>query len=370
MFEIKGKYNTARVYAEIVEETAMSQIYNIVSHPIFENESIAIMPDCHAGSGCVIGFTATNNSDKIIPNLIGVDIGCGMLTVNLGNIDIDLEKLDNYIRNNIPHDSSVNNNDKLCPQWMKDKIDIVCKNIGEDRNQYHYSSIGSLGGGNHFIEVSIDKSDNKYLIIHSGSRNFGHRIATYYQKVAENKCIIKDIPKELRYLEGKDSENYLNGMKVAQIFASLNRNTIAKKIVEYLDISEKFCDIFFETIHNYIDEYNIIRKGAISARQGETVLIPINMRDGSILATGKGNLHYNYSAPHGAGRLMSRGQAKKELSMDEFKNTMDGIYSSSVKESTLDEAPMAYKTIDDIINNIGETVDIIDVLKPIYNFKA
>lgn len=357
-----------KVFTNIIENEALEQLKEIKKHPMFQNETIRIMPDVHAGMGCVIGFTSTNNTDKIIPNLIGVDIGCGMLTVELGNIDIDLAQLDNFIYNNIKSGFNINTDIQLgITDTEKEKIKSVCNNINDiEKYEYHLKSIGTLGGGNHFIEVSIDKENNKYLIIHSGSRNFGHKIASYYQNIANEKCDY--INKDLRYLENEDAKNYLSDMKIAQEFASLSRKIMATKIVtEGLNIKSFN---YFQTIHNYIDDNNIIRKGAISAKKDEIILIPVNMKDGSILAKGKGNKDWNESAPHGAGRLMSRTKAKHNIDLEHFKNQMQGIYTSSVCKSTLDEAPDAYKSIDSIINNISETADIIDVLKPIYNFKA
>lgn len=355
-----------KIFTDNIEDEALKQVDNIRKHPIFRDETIRIMPDVHAGTGCVIGFTATNSSKKIIPNLIGVDIGCGMLMVKLGNVDFDLELLDSYIDSNIPSGHNINegilsNNIDLLSEVKK-----VCNRIEQlEKLDYHYKSLGTLGGGNHFIEVSTDKENNKYLIIHSGSRNFGHRIASFYQNIAETKCDYENI--DLRYLCGEDAIDYYSDMKIAQEFASENRIVIASRILQHLKIQPINT---VETIHNYISEDNTIRKGAISAQKGEMVLIPINMRDGSILAKGKGNKDWNCSAPHGAGRLMSRNKAKKELSLNDFNNSMRGIYTTSVRETTLDEAPMAYKSIDSIIDNILDTVDIIDILKPIYNFKA
>lgn len=400
MIEIKGEYTSAIIYTDNVESEALSQIYGICSHPIFKDNPIRIQADTHAGKGCVIGFTARLNDNKIIPNLIGVDIGCAMTVVKLGKVDLDLVNLDKFILNNIPHGNNVSKKPHKLDNNFKDDIYNVCKRIKDvDSYDRHIKSIGSLGSGNHFIEVSKDKEDNIYLIIHSGSRNFGHKIATFYQKRAELHCderrkyfndlinsyriknkIEKDeytdsidkeniykVPKDLSFLEGEEALNYLNDMKVAQKFASANRKAIAKSILNYLSLEP---ESIFETIHNYISDDGYIRKGAISAKEDEIVLIPINMRDGSILARGKGNEEYNYSAPHGAGRIMSRSKAKSALSLEDFKNSMDGIYTTSVGNNTLDEAPMAYKPIKEILNNIGDTVEVLDILKPIYNFKS
>jgi len=403
MIHINGKYTDANIYTDNIESEALSQVYEIISHPTFKDESVKIMPDVHAGKGCVIGFTATNKSCTIIPNLIGVDIGCGMKTVNLGNIDLDLVELDRFIRHKIPHGCSVNSKiSKLVDNEMTSDIKKVCDMIGDDweKFDYHLRSIGSLGGGNHFIEISVDKDNNKYLIIHSGSRNFGHRIATYFQKLAIQSCKsksavysdlinklrgglrvddndprikeIKDaniyqVDKQLTFLEGADYANYMFCMRVAQRMAVQNRDIIAKRILEELNITPVS---EFETIHNYIDDNDIIRKGAVSAKKDEILLIPMNMRDGSILAKGKGNADWNNSAPHGAGRLMSRSKAKAELNLDNFHKQMQDIYTTSVGQNTLDEAPDAYKPMQEILDNIGDTVEIIDILKPIHNFKA
>jgi len=398
--EIIGKYTTAKIFNDNVEQEALSQIYEVCNHPIFKDMPVRIMPDVHAGKGCVIGFTARLNN-RVIPNLIGVDIGCGMLTVNLGKVELDLPKIDNFIRNNIPHGNEVNKHRPRIIKSLEDDIYNVCKNIGDiDKYERHLKSIGSLGGGNHFIEINIDKEDNKYLVIHSGSRNFGHKIATYYQKQAEIYCDKKrseirnslnsykgtfkveedeftiatqkaldvySVPKELSFLEGGLFENYIHDMKVAQKFASMNRFYMYEKIQNFLDIDFIQC---FETIHNYIDVLNFVRKGAISADKDEKVLIPLNMRDGSILAIGKGNEDWNNSAPHGAGRLMSRTKAKENINLEDFEKSMEGIYSTSVKQSTLDESPMAYKNPEEIIKYVEDTIEIIDIIKPIYNFKA
>lgn len=411
MIEIKGKLNKAIVYTDNIDEGSISQIMELLNHYAFKYAKIRIMPDVHKGKGCVIGFSACMK-DLVIPNLVGVDIGCGMLAVNLSKVELDLEELDLYIRHKIPHGMNVNSKSKVrLDKAFNEKLAKISKKTKGDLKR-DLCSIGSLGGGNHFIEIAVDKDYNKYLIIHSGSRNLGQRIATYHQKIAIDYCkdmlnfyekeklekidslkidsnienkneIIKDVideiellkekykvSKNLAFLEGVGRENYLEDMKFAQEYASLSRFTMAKTILEYLNLDISKLD-YFESIHNYIDfESQIIRKGAISANDGEKVIIPINMRDGSIIATGKGNSNWNNSAPHGAGRILSRKQAKEELDMDNFKDSMKDIYSSCIRESTLDEAPMAYKSIDEIIKNTKDTIDIIDILKPIYNFKA
>jgi RNA-splicing ligase RtcB len=399
--EITGKYNTAKVFTDIIEETAIEQIKTLCDQKFVEGSQIRIMPDCHAGKGCVIGFTM-QIKDKVVPSLVGVDIGCGMRTINLGNIEIDYQKLDNIIRKHIPFGMNVHEGRKQ----RFDLTELRCYRNLKDIKRLE-RSIGTLGGGNHFIEVDIDGVGNKYLVIHSGSRNLGHQVATYYQKLAVELCSGKDemyeeqeqiileykaqgrreeiqdkvkeiraryenlfpsLPEDLCYLTGRYKEDYLHDMKICQEFAVLNRKTMAEIIAEKMEFT--ILDEF-ETIHNYINfNDNILRKGAISAREGEKLLIPINMRDGCIVGIGKGNPDWNYSAPHGAGRLMSRNQARESLNLWEFIETMGNIYTTSVSMETLDEAPMAYKSINDIIDNIGDTVEIIDIIKPTYNFKA
>ncbi len=366
---IKGHYNNAKVFCNSLDVESINQIRELLNINVFENSIIRIMPDAHKGAGCVIGFTATI-SNKIIPNLVGVDIGCGMLTINLGKNKINLEKLDNFIYKNIPHGFA--GNKKISSNIPKDLIDEIqetCKNIKESPDA-HFLKLGSLGGGNHFIEIDIDDEENKYLIIHTGSRNFGLKIANYYQNLAYDYCKNKKIKlsKSLCYLDNKQAEQYKKDMKIAQYYAKINRYIIAKRITEFLDIIPL---TQFETIHNYINfEDNIIRKGAVSARYNELILIPLNMKEGCIIAKGKGNKDWNYSAPHGAGRKFSRTQAKKLISLEEFQNSMKGIYSTSINHKTVDESPMAYKNSNEIISSIKETVEIIKLLKPIYNFKS
>ena len=370
-----------------------------------QNGLTFITGNCHAGAGCVIGFTA-DLGDKVIPNLVGVDIGCSMLTVELGRMDIDLEKLDKIIHENVP--SGTNIHEGRLEKFPKLE-ELYCYRNLKDTKRIE-RSIGTLGGGNHFIEIDVDSRGNKYLVIHTGSRNLGHQVATLYQDLAVDLCSGKEdyydkrdeiiraykeqskrkeiqqalidlkkqyeelqpnYPKELCFLTGKFRDEYLHDMGICQEYAGLNRVTIANIILR--NMFGKGLDEFthFQTVHNYIDfKDNIIRKGAISAYKGEKVLIPINMRDGSILAVGKGNKDWNNSAPHGAGRLMSRTKAKEKLNMNDFKQQMEGVYSTSISENTLDEAPMAYKPIDEILENIKDTVEVIDVIKPIYNFKA
>ena len=396
MFELQGKYATAKVFADAADDKAISQVIELLSQPYAENSRIRMMPDIHAGAGCTIGTTMTIK-DKVCPNLVGVDIGCGMETTRLCDAHIDYEKLDKLIREYIPSGFSVRKE----PHSYAAKVnlnDLYCvDHVDIDRA---YNSIGTLGGGNHFIEVDRDDEGNLYLVIHSGSRHLGVEIATYYQKAAFKalkysqeemqaaiarlksegrqrdiqmtlqamKSARPQIPEQLAYVEGELMERYLHDMQIAQTFAMLNRQAMTDVIVQSMRLYES---AQFTTIHNYIDLDNmILRKGSVSAQDGETLLIPINMRDGSLLCVGKGNEDWNFSAPHGAGRLMSRAAAKENFTVEEFQRTMDGVYTTSVSAGTLDECPMAYKSMEEIIDNIGPTADVVSVLKPVYNFKA
>lgn len=392
-----------KIFTENIEETAKEQIDLLLEQEPFKNSKIRIMPDVHAGKGCVIGFTG-DLGNKVIPNIVGVDIGCGMLCVNLGNDDFDLEKLDNIIKQNIP--SGMNVHDE--PVQYYDFTKLYCYKELKNKNGWLEKSLGSLGGGNHFIEIDKDEDNNKYLVIHTGSRNLGKQVAELYQEKAIKYCsfekemqeeknrIIKEykeqgkaneiqktlqeinkkyqgktkLPKDLCYLEGKDREDYLHDMRLCQEFAVLNREWIAGEIISKMGLV-LFVKDSFHCIHNYINfEDNIIRKGSISARKGEKVIIPMNMRDGCIIGIGKGNEDWNYSAPHGAGRIMSRMKAKNELNMSDYKESMKDIYSTSINENTIDEAPMVYKPMEEILENIKDTVEVIKIIKPIYNFKA
>lgn len=391
-----------KIFTKNIEPDALEQVYRLLSQEPFKDCKVRIMPDVHAGAGCVIGFTA-NLGNKVIPNVVGVDIGCGMLTVELGKQNLDLAKLDQVIRKYVPSGFEVHKERKV----RYDKIqNMKCFRQLKDTRRLE-RSIGTLGGGNHFIEIDVDDEGNKYLVIHTGSRNLGKQVAELYQEVAirnlneltysesEKANIIKlykeqgrskeistaieklsnnykntspSVPKELCYLEGMFREDYLHDMKICQEFAIINRATIADIILMHMELEEYSR---FETIHNYIDlETNIVRKGAISAKLGERVLIPINMRDGCIIAIGKGNEDWNYSAPHGAGRIMSRRQAKQNLDLNSFKKEMLGVYSTTIGADTLDEAPMAYKPMEEILENIKDTVDVEKIIRPIYNYKA
>ena len=400
MLEIKGNKNTALCYATVVEEEAIEQIRRMCDYEFTEGSKIRIMPDVHAGKGCTIGTTMTV-VDKAVPNVVGVDIGCGMYTVNLGKADIDLEKFDEAAHF-VPSGMNVWEG----RQERFDLTELRCYRELKDAKRLE-RSLGTLGGGNHFIEIDRAADGTNYMVIHSGSRNLGKQVAELYQRLAINlsrgygdylekrdeiirtykeqgrkteiQAALKQlhwevyesetpIPEDLCYLSGKYLEDYLFDVVICQRFARRNREKMAEVILERTGIAGGEA---FHTIHNYIDtEEMILRKGAIAAHKGEKVLIPINMRDGSVLAIGKGNPEWNYSAPHGAGRVMSRTKAKNTLSMEEYQETMKGIYTTSVNENTLDEAPMAYKSLEDIIDVIRESVDVIDVMKPIYNFKA
>ncbi len=407
MIEINGKYNKAIVYCDDIEEDAARQIKSVCDLYIFRDQKLRIMPDCHSGKGCVIGFTSELPS-VIVPSLIGVDIGCGMLVVELGHMAVNFEKLDQYIKENIPSGFEISDeiSPGLPPEFVKE-VERICVLIHTDSDR-QLRSLGSLGGGNHFIEIDENSIGEKFLVIHTGSRNFGLQVAEFYQKKAmhycertkkrlklekeqalkkarklKNKALESEIQmdferkmepyhvsNQLAFLEGEDREAYLMDMRFAQQYASLNRVLIAQKLCGALG-----CDFesknHFETVHNYINfEDHMIRKGAVSAQKGEKLIIPINMRDGSIIAIGKGNADYNFSAPHGAGRLLSRKRALERLSLKEFQSEMKGIYSTSVTEKTLDESPMAYKPIQMILKHIEETAEVVEIVKPLYNFKA
>lgn len=391
-----------KIFTDNIDDKAVEQIDLLLSQDAFKDCKIRIMPDVHAGKGCVIGFTG-DFGDKVIPNIVGVDIGCGMLCVNLGKVDIDYKKLDDFINENIPSGMNVNENKRadfdLKQLYCYDKLKSY---------KWIENSVGSLGGGNHFIEIDEADDKEKYLVIHSGSRNLGAQVAELYQELAdqivnhglldylntrnETIKIYKEqgrqseiqarlnelkkeydknknvIPYELAYLEGEYRDQYLHDMKLCQEFAVLNRYTIAKTIADYMEWN---LDNYFESIHNYISfEDNIIRKGAISAKKGQRVIIPINMRDGCIIGVGKGNEDWNNSAPHGAGRIMSRKQAAETVDLEKYKEAMKNIYTTSVREETKDEAPFVYKPIEEILEKIKPTVEVTKIIKSAYNFKA
>ena len=375
MITLQGKYNFAHVFTDNPDETTVGQIIQMLNHPAFKGIQIRIMPDCHAGAGCVVGFTA-ELGDYIIPNVVGVDIGCGIYSWNLGKIKIDFDYLDSEIRKNIPSGFGIRSDFYSKYNELNQFIsDILSETLVELKldNVKVLKSIGSLGGGNHFIEIGKDENEDIWLTIHSGSRNFGLQIAKYYQNKALNfikEAIIDGIPKGMEYLPIKyGGKEYLEKMKIAQKFAHYNRVVMGKIIIESILKSEIKENVF--SVHNYIDfKDNIIRKGAIRSYEKEDVVIPFNMRDGLIIGTGKSSKKWNFSAPHGAGRIMSRSKAKELIDLDKFKESMKGIYTTSISKSTLDESPFVYKDKDEIINAISETVDIKHFVKPIYNFKA
>ena len=401
---VEGKYNTAKVFTDVVEEKSLQQIKTLCDQEFTSGAKIRLMPDVHAGAGCTIGTTMTIK-DKIVPNLVGVDIGCGMETLMIHKdseaaVNFDPAKLDKVIRKNIPSGFDIR-------KFQHDFVEEVewDKIKGTYNKHRAKMSLGTLGGGNHFIEADKDEDGNLYIVVHSGSRHAGLEIAEYYQEMAWKQlngrtkadidamiCRLKEegrqseieaqmavmsrqtktlVPKDLAFVSGYLFDDYINDMRIMQHFAMLNRKAMVNTISIGLHLKEEEIVDQFTTLHHYIDTENmILRKGAVSANKGEKLLIPINMRDGSLICIGKGNEDWNCSAPHGAGRVMSRTQARKGLSMDEFKAEMSGIWSSTVTKGTLDEAPMAYKTMDDIVANIGPTADIVNVIKPIYNFKA
>ena len=418
MKTVEGIYNTAKIFTDVIDEKSLEQVKVLCNQEFVSGQKIRLMPDIHAGAGCTIGTTMTIG-DKIVPNLVGVDIGCGMETLVIRadsevSKNFDPAKLDNIIRKNIPCGHDI----RKFPHRLAEEIDFD-KVRGVYSKRRAYLSVGTLGGGNHFIEADRDDDGNLYIVVHSGSRHAGKEIAEYYQEEAWKQLngnseaeiaafiqklksegreteiqeelkklksqVRTNIPKDLAYVSGQLFDDYINDMKIMQHFAEMNRKAMIETISIGLHIKESDIIERFTTIHNYIyipDAENsenengetegamILRKGAVSAQKGEKLLIPINMRDGSLVCIGKGNEDWNCSAPHGAGRVMSRMKAKKELNLADFKAEMKGIWSSTVNKSTLDEAPMAYKTMDDIVENIGETAEIVKIIKPIYNFKA
>lgn len=402
MLELKGKYNSCKVFTDNIDSATISQLTNLLNQEFVSDSQVRIMSDCHSGKGCVIGTTMTI-TNKIVPNLVGVDIGCGMRAVKLANKHLDLPNLDSVIHKYVPAGFEIHE-EAIATSGVAD----ILASVSIDKA---FKSLGTLVGGNHFIEVDIDKNGDYWLVIHTGSRHLGIEVCDYYQNLAYEKLKLKQhdgktiqelsrelvdeytkagrkkeiskaltklrsdykathvtVPFELAYSEGQAMQDYLHDMKLAQEHAKINRETIAKQILKYAKLTGIES---FDTIHNYIDVDNmILRKGSISAQSGEKVIIPMNMRDGSLICIGKGNPDWNYSAPHGAGRILSRSKAKDTISMAEYQESMKGIYTTSVNRGTIDESPMAYKPIEEIIENIKDTVEIIDVIKPVYNFKA
>ncbi len=399
MIKIKGKFNEAIVYASVLEDAARKQLEAICDMEAYRDSRIRIMPDVHAGAGCTIGTTMTLK-DAVTPNMVGVDIGCGMETVMIEEKEIDFEQLDQFIRRNIPCGNEIRNRKHdNADRTRVDELRCLDRIRQMDRE---LRAIGSLGGGNHFIEIDKDEEGNLYLVIHSGSRHLGKKVADIYQDLAyrrpdrENKeelqkkidelkaqgrqqeiqamigetkkNVVCDVGRDLAYVTDQLFDDYIHDMKIMQEYADINRKTMVQIILDGMGWTETDR---FTTVHNYIDtDRMILRKGSVSALKGERLLIPINMRDGSLICTGKGNEEWNCSAPHGAGRIMSRSEAFQTLSVDEFEKQMEGIYSTTVNARTLDESPMAYKDMKDIVGNIEDTAKIERVIKPVYNFKA
>lgn len=397
MLEIRGKFNTAKVFTDIIDEDSIRQVYELCNQSFAEGAKIRMMPDVHAGAGCVIGTTMTI-TDRVVPNMVGVDIGCGMETVRIKGRKLEVEQLDKLIKFNIPSGFDIREKQhRYAEKTLLEELRCA-EQVNLDRA---YHSLGTLGGGNHFIEADKGE-DGIYIVIHSGSRHLGVEVAKFYQKRAieelkhsgdddvrklidemklqgrekeieaavreHNSQAKKAVPDHLAYVYGTAFDDYIYDMKIVQEFAMLNRKAMMDEIVRGMKLK---VEDEFTTIHNYIDtEKMIVRKGSVSAQSGERLIIPINMRDGSLICVGKGNDDWNCSAPHGAGRLFSRSQAKQNFTVSEYKKQMSGIYSTTINQSTLDECPMAYKSMDDIVKNIGDTVEIMEVIKPIYNFKA
>lgn len=398
MIELKGKYNEAKIYTDIVDEASIAQVMLLLNQEFASGSKIRLMPDIHAGAGCTIGTTMTIH-DKVVPNLVGVDIGCGMEVIQIREKHIELQRLDKLIYEKIPSGFNVRKNThRFFEQCHIDHL-YCAKKVSLGRAE---KSLGTLGGGNHFIECNKDGEGRIYIVVHSGSRHLGLEVANYYQNqayevlngssAADQQSIIRelkkqrrekeiqktleelknskrtDIPKQLAYVSGELFHQYIHDMKIVQEFAAYNRQAMMNEIIKGMKIHvvEQFT-----TIHNYIDvDSMILRKGAVSAKCGEKLIIPINMRDGSLICVGKGNPDWNQSAPHGAGRLMSRSKAKESFTVSEFKKQMEGIYTTSVNQETLDECPMAYKGMEDILKNIVDSVEVLSIIKPIYNFKA
>lgn len=400
MFEIQGKISTAICYAKVIEDGAIEQIRRMCDYELTQHSRIRIMPDVHAGKGCTIGTTMTV-ADKVCPNIVGVDIGCGMYTVKLAEKELNFERIDEAAHY-IP--SGMHTWEGRMERF--DMTALRCYRSLRDSKRLE-RSLGTLGGGNHFIELDKASDGTYYLVIHSGSRNLGKQVAEIYQRLAVNlhtgkedyfmrrneiirtykaegrraeiqealkkleqeyEAKIPDVPEDLCWLYGTFLEDYLHDVEICQQFARRSREKMAEILLKRTGMTGLES---FHTIHNYIDtKERILRKGAIAAHAGERVLIPINMRDGSIIAIGKGNPEWNYSAPHGAGRIMSRSKAKEAINLEAYRAAMEGIYTTSVSEQTIDEAPMAYKSIDDILDVIQESVEIVDIMKPVYNFKA
>lgn len=388
MFELSGKYGRANVYAETIDDSCISQIYGFLNNPITKDVKVAVMPDANTGKGSTVGFTQ-EIKDKVNPSMVSVDVGCGMLVLKVSkDFHMDLPKLDKIMHQKIP--SGLKHCDKVSPFAKNINLKELIADVNHNKE---ILGLSSLGGGNHFVEVDKDQNGDYYIVIHSGSRHLGVAVCEYWERVANNfhkKLAVKkselinakdekglaELPDVvtsygLSYLMGDDLKGYLHDMKITQEFARLNREAMLDVICTEMGIKKRYILDKFCTIHNYIDlDKMILRKGAISLEKGERAIIPISMAYGSLIVTGKGNPDWNYSGPHGAGRLLSRSDAKNSISMAEYKKSMEGIYTTSVNSSTIDESPMAYKNPDEIIKAIDETAEIIDIIKPIYNFKS
>ena len=388
MFELSGKYGKANVYAETIDDSCISQIYGFLNNPITKDVKVAVMPDANTGKGSTVGFTQ-EIKDKVNPSMVSVDVGCGMLVLKVSKeFHMDLPKLDKIMHQKIP--SGLKHSDKVSPFAKNINLKELIADVNHNKE---ILGLSSLGGGNHFVEVDKDQNGDYYIVIHSGSRHLGVAVCEYWERVANNfhkKLAVKkselinakdekglaELPEVvtsygLSYLMGDDLKGYLHDMKITQEFARLNREAMLDVICTEMGIKKRYILDKFCTIHNYIDlDKMILRKGAISLEKGERAIIPISMAYGSLIVTGKGNPDWNYSGPHGAGRLLSRSDAKNSISMAEYKKSMEGIYTTSVNSSTIDESPMAYKNPDEIIKAIEETADVIDIIKPIYNFKS
>lgn len=383
-----------KIFTENIEPEAAHQVYTLLAQPAFEGQRVRIMPDVHYGKGCVVGFTATL-SDKIIPNVLGSDLGCGMLTAELGRAEIDLPAFDARVK-----ELAVRGVPKRVGEAETLVKDLACRKTLGDLSRT-LRGLGTTGGGNHFVEMDADGAGNRYLVVHTGSRGLGLKVAAHYRARAVKACkssaeeerarviaALKDspellpdaiaavnaahahrtkIPAPLCYLDGTDMLEYLHDLRICQAFASLNRRCIADELLRFAGVRAASV---FETVHNYLGEDNVLRKGAISAHKGERVVIPMNMRDGCLIAVGKGNADWNESAPHGAGRALKRSEAKELFSVEEFREEMRGVFTTTATAATLDECPMAYKPAAEIMSLIGDTVETVAIAKPVYNFKS
>jgi len=367
VMEIRGKETVAKIFTNNIEYRALNQIKDMCNHPVFRDIPIRIMPDVHPSKNTVVGFSAPIVNDVVIPAIIGSDVGCGMLCLKFDTQgqEIDFDKLDNIIREYFSYNRTKNLQSlKKVPKDLVNNLNNICRDLYKTNGDYHVSKLGSVGSGNHFIEIDKDANGNNYLVIHTGSRGLGKKFAEHHQFIARNQNHY--FIKELSYLSGDEARKYIEDMRVIQKYAEVNRRCIADEILYRMGWKEVES---FESVHNYISDDGMIRKGAIQAKNNQPILIPLNMRDGAILARGKGNPDWNYTAPHGAGRQFARSEVSELITLDEFKDSMKGIYSNSISKSTIDESPMAYKDANEIVDNIQETAEIQEIIKPIYNYK-